>query len=98
MNYLYKLSKSTTELSYLCQRLKWPQPEIEDNKSKINDNLFSCVIKLKAVCKEKVFFLESECPGAASKKEAKRVASLFILRKIYHRFKKVWELFKICRM
>lgn len=27
--YLNKLSKATTELSYLCQHMKWAQPKFE---------------------------------------------------------------------
>ena len=38
-----------------------------------------------------------ECPGAVSKKEARRVASLFLLKNIYNRFPEIWQNFKVIR-
>ena len=38
-----------------------------------------------------------ECHAALSKKEARRVASLFLLKNIYNSFPDVWENFKLIR-
>lgn len=66
--YLEKLSKSTTELSYLCQKWRWTQPDFEETRSKINETLFSCVVSVEIRLKNSNYRLESECPGAISKK------------------------------
>lgn len=69
MEYLNKLSQPTTELTYLCQKMKWLQPEFEDAKSKINDALFSCIAQVQVSSKNhNVYIIGGECPGAISKK------------------------------
>jgi hypothetical protein len=69
MEYLYKLSQPTTELTYLCQKMKWLQPNYEEGLSKINDKLFSCVAEVRVSSKNyNTFLISGDCLGAISKK------------------------------
>ena len=66
--------------------MKWSQPDFNDKRSQINQALYSSVVEVIVRVKDKVFILSGTCPGAISKKEARRIASLFVLRKIYNQF------------
>jgi hypothetical protein len=52
-DYLCKLPQPTTELAYLCQCMKWPNPTVERATSKINESIFSCKVRIKIELKDK---------------------------------------------
>lgn len=77
--------------------MKWVQPTFSENRSEVNDSIFEAKVIVIVRSKNKVIDITGNCSGAISKKEARRVASLFVLRKIYNRFPEVWEKFKMIR-
>ena len=93
--YLTRLDKSTTELSYLCQHMKWAQPTSEEKKSPLSATLYSSHVEVLVRVKNgNGVVISGDCTASPSKKEARRVASLFVLQKIYNSIPEVWKKFR----
>ena len=77
--------------------MKWHQPIFEEKRSPVSDGIYLATVEVVVKLKRECFKMSSECEGAISKKEARRVASLLLLRKIYNKFPDVWKNFSYIR-